>query len=113
MAAGQLREKVAFDRRSQEEDGFGNFRTTWSGLVPAIAARIQPLRGSEEVQAQRLQGVQPYLVKVRRCAATLGVKTSDRVRNLRTGAVYDIRTVTPDEAREYVDLICVEGSPDA
>jgi SPP1 family predicted phage head-tail adaptor len=73
------------------------------------AARIRPLVGSEPVIAQRLTGVQPAVITVRSSSLTRTVDSSWRIRNARTGTQYNIRAVTPDERRAYIDFLCEAG----
>lgn len=108
MSAGELREKVAFQSRTEVDDGFGNTEGTWSSQFEE-PARIQPLRGSEPIIAQRLQGAQPVVIKVRSSARTRSIDASWRAVDARAGTVYNIRAVTPDEKRRYIDLLCDSG----
>lgn len=106
--AGELRERVAFDQIAEADTSYGITAGDWEEMF-RVSARIKPLRGSEPIIAQRLQGVQPVVIKVRSSSNTRLVDTSWRVRNVRSGATYNIRAVTPDERRAYIDLLCEGG----
>lgn len=108
MSAGELRELVAFDQIAESDSSYGLMAGEWEEMF-RTAARIKNLRGSEPVIAQRLQGVQPAVIKVRSFSDTRLVDASWRVRNVRSGAVYNIRAVTPDERGFYIDLLCEAG----
>ena len=108
MSAGELRERVRFERRVETTDGYGNTKGQWLPQL-TVAARIQPLRGSEAVMASRLQGVQPVLIVIRSSAAARGIAPDWRAVDARTGREYAIRTAQLRETADYVDLLCEAG----
>lgn len=108
MPSGDLRERVAFDRRVVEDVEGGSVRSDWAEQL-TVPARIRPLRGGEGVIAARLQGTQPVVITVRYSSATKTIDPSWRCRDARTGREYNIRTATPDERRVWVDLLCEAG----
>lgn len=108
--AGQLRERVAFEFQALLDDGYGNTVAGDWTTGPTVAARIVPLRGAESVQAARLAGRQPVRITVRQSDATLQVTTDWRVRDVRAGTLYNIRSVVnPDEHDRYLDMECELG----
>lgn len=110
MPAGELRERVAFERRAVADDGFGNETAGEFGEAFRVAARIKPARGGETVQAARLAGRQPVVVTVRCSSDTRRVTTDWRVRDVRAGVIYNIRSiVNPDERGAYFDMECEAG----
>ncbi len=108
MPAGELRERVAFDLIGEASSPGGITAGDWEEQF-VTAARIRFLVGSEPVIAQRLQGVQPAVLTVRSFIDTRRVDTSWRARNVRTGEVFNIRSVTPGEDRAYIDFLCEAG----
>lgn len=107
--AGSLSERVAFLEPDNIDDGYGG---TTQGYVERFqdAARLQPRMGSETVIASRLQGVQPYTLTVRSSTATRAVTPAWRVRNVRSGREYNIKTVVnSDERNQYIELLVVAG----
>lgn len=108
MSAGELREKITFFSQSAEDNDLGTIAGAWVGQF-TVAARIQPLRGSEPIIAQRLQGVQPVVIKVRSSSDTRQITTAWKATNARTGVEYNIRAVTPDERRQYIDFLAESG----
>lgn len=109
QGAGALSERVAFLEPDNIDDGYGGITT---GYVERFqgAARLAPRLGSEPVIASRLQGVQPFLLTVRSSTATRAVTPAWRVRNVRTGRTYNIKTaVNVDERNAYIEMLVVEG----
>lgn len=104
---------MAFDAREETDDDAGNYVGEWRERIAPVAARIQPLKGGEQVIAARLTGVQPVVIRIRYSVATAAIDTSWRARNARTGAVYNIRSIANmDERRAYLDLLCEAGVAD-
>lgn len=108
--AGALDKLVRFEVRSVGEDEYGNVTTgPWAEQFRE-PARLRPLKGSEPVLAQRLVGVQPYVLTVRSSTRTRGVDGAWRAVNARSGAIYDITAITnPDERGAYLDMLVTEG----
>jgi SPP1 family predicted phage head-tail adaptor len=111
MAAtsGELRNKIDFQVRSQVDDGYGN---TVSGPFETQAttrAKIQYLRGGEEVMAGRLAGRQPAIFTVRQTAATRAVTTAWRIVT-NDGQPWNIRAITdPDSRRAWLEILVEAG----
>ncbi|OCJ06088.1 hypothetical protein A6U85_03740 [Agrobacterium sp. 13-626] len=108
--AGQLRERIALEARSMSDDGFGN---TFPG-GPFVAqftapARRQILRGDESVMNAKLTGVQTVVWTVRYQPAANAVDNAWRVKDLRSGKVYNIVSVEPDERSAFVSIVCKSG----
>lgn len=112
MEAGTLRERVAFDKRTTiPNDGAGNTVGPWAEQFTCAAA-IVFMKGGEPVMAARLAGVQPVAVTVRRFAQTVTADTAWRIRDARSGAVFNIRSVTPSADRKWIEFTCEVGSDD-
>jgi SPP1 family predicted phage head-tail adaptor len=111
MTAGELRERIRFDRRLiAGDDGYGNVIYAWQTIAGPLAARIDPGRGSEAVLAQRITGIAVYDIKVRWCAAARAIETQDRAVNERTGEEYNVTAVTnDDETRHYMNITATTG----
>lgn len=112
--AGSYRERVAFDQREDLSDSspavdYGNTQGDWQEQF-VVAARIEPLRGAESVQASRLAGKQPVKITVRVSSDTRLITTDWRARDVRSGTIYNIRSkVNPDERKVDFDLECEAG----
>lgn len=114
MPAGQLRERVRFERRgTSADDGYGNEIAAWATL-DTVAAQIRPMGGSESVISAKLEGRSPVEIVVRWSAA-LGsgadkLTTDDRVVDARAGTVFNIRAIeNRDQRRKYLTITCDAG----
>jgi head-tail adaptor len=119
-SAGQLYERVAFDERSLQSDGYGN---TEGGFEQVLTCRagFTYLRGSEAVIASRLEGRQPIVVRVRRSSETEQIEPDWRMRNLNDGAwedsgetvwsgpVYAVRSIAKTPDRMWLDIMVEQG----
>lgn len=115
MTAGRMRERVAFERRTDTDDGYGNKVGAWAVLtgLASYPARVSPLRGGEDVTASKLEANGLVEIKVRSCIAMRAVKATDRVRDTRTQQIYNIRYIeNKDERDKYITLMCEYGVAD-
>jgi SPP1 family predicted phage head-tail adaptor len=99
--AGDLRERVEFSKPDAVTDEFGNVTTGWLAMF-TIHANITPRLGGETVEAARLAGRQPVVIRVRRTPDTAAIKTDWRATTVEgptpAGVIYNVRTVTdPNE----------------
>ncbi len=112
MAAGKMRAKLAFQKRGTSDDGFGTVVTGDFETVFEEFAELTPRFGSEAVLAGRLNGTQPYTIKVRQCNATREVDASWRAVNARNVAiVYSIVSPGADETQKgaYLEFLATVG----
>lgn len=107
-ASGLLYERIAFDQRIEESDGMGNTVDTWLEEFQC-RAQFMFLRGSETVMAARLESRQPIVVRIRASADAMRVSPEWRMRNVRSGEEYNIRTITYDRSRGLLDLLVESG----
>jgi head-tail adaptor len=114
MAAGELREMVRFDRRATiPDDGYGNTSGAWEPFAGPCPARIAPAAGSEDVLAERLQGLQPVEITVRYSRQTAALGTQDRAVDVRSGRTYSISSVNNgDERLAYLTILATAGGAD-
>lgn len=108
MPAGELRQRVAFEKQAEVASSFGIEAGDWTEQFQ-VWCRVRPLRGTEPVIAQRLVGVQPIVLTVRSSSDTRLIDASWRARHVHSGALYNIRAVTPDERKAYIDLLTESG----
>jgi head-tail adaptor len=106
--AGQLIESVAFDALNAVDDGYGNRQQEFVEQFQTRAGFIW-LRGGESVQAARLEGQQPLIVRVRVYEDTNRITPDWRMRDLRTGDVYAIRGISRSLDRGYLDVLVQSG----
>lgn len=110
--AGSLNERVTFMRFVSDEDEYGGQTGVWQDQFTA-AASITWSRGGETVIAGRLQGKQPAILRIRTNASARTITPDWRVRDARTGEVYNIRE-RPREARDsrgYLECLVEAGVP--
>ncbi|PDS97522.1 phage head-tail adapter protein [Rhizobium sp. S9] len=112
MTAGKLRSRLQFQKRGESDDGFGNAVTGEFETVFIDAAEIIPRMGSETVMASRLQGVQPYTIRVRSSSQTREIDATWRAVDQRSTAVYSI--VSPptnlDQKNAYIEFLATTGA---
>lgn len=97
-----MRFRVRFERRAADANGdlIGAWRTLFE-----TRARLQNIRGGETVMAERLEGNQPVIITIHWQSAAASLTTADRVVDARSGQIYDIKNITPDEWRKWVDVL--------
>lgn len=118
--AGQLKERYAFDKREEIDDGEGNFEGRFSEQFQVRAGRI-PQRGGESYIAGRLEGRQSIQVRVRASSDTRQIRADWRMRNARqgnwvdsnetvwTGPTYAIKSVVESTDRRWIVITAEEG----
>lgn len=111
MAAGPRRERIAFEKRADLPDGYGNTEGTWTSQFER-AAEIVYLRGSEPVIAKRLTGVQPVVINIGYSNEAAAVDSAWRLRNTRTQETYNILSVIRDPKKMEIDFTCETGAGD-
>lgn len=111
MNAGNLDRRVAFDALVRGQDGYGGEKLSFTAAAAALTAwaHFRYLRGGETVQAARLRGRQPVVVTIRSSSAARGITTEHRMRDLRTGEVYNIRAIVPTDDRKFLELTVESG----
>lgn len=112
MTAGNLRSKLHFQRRTVSDDGFGTTVTGDFETIFTEPAEVTPRMGSEPVLASRLQGIQPYTIRIRSSDRTREITAVWRAVDARSGAIYAI--VSPpaniDQKNAYLDMLATVGT---
>lgn len=87
-AAGSLRERVRFERRTVAADEYGNEQGVWS-TVATLWAKVapKPTGRGEDVQQGRLSGKALYTVVVRSSSASRSLLVGDRAVIVNAGAL--------------------------
>lgn len=106
--AGDLKHRVAFDKRILADDGYGNSVGEFQEQFQVHAGFLH-LRGGETVIASRLQGQHVQVIFVRASSQTRDVTGDWRIRDVRTGDIYNIRDITPTEDRKWIDFLTQSG----
>lgn len=109
--SGALRVKLHFQVRPLVDDGMGNEQSGPWETVFTDYAELIPLRGREPVQAARLTGVQPYIVRVRSHTASREITPSWRVLDARNPKrVLNIRSsADPDQTNAWLEMVADDG----
>jgi head-tail adaptor len=107
--AGKLDYRVAFDAPQGSVTATGGQVTAWVEQIAGVWAGFRFLRGSETVIAARLVGRQPVVVTLRASAAAQAITTEWRMRDLRSGVVYAVRSIVRSDDRAYLELTCESG----
>lgn len=108
IGAGMLDRRVAFDAPSSAANGQGGTISGWAEQMQ-VSANFRFLRGGEVVQSARLEGRQPVVVTIRSSAAAKLITPEWRMRDLRTGTIYAIRTCPPPGLEGIIELTCESG----
>jgi SPP1 family predicted phage head-tail adaptor len=115
--AGDLRARVTLAKPDQVTDDYGNVVIDWVDQF-TVWANITPRLGGETVEAARLQGRQPAVIRVRLSPDTRQIATDWKVTTVEgptpPGTVYNIRTVVdPHEGDvshgKWIDMLCEAG----
>lgn len=105
-STGWMRERVRFERRANDDNG--DPLGAWTEIA-TCAARVQPLKGSEPVMAQRLEGVSPFVIYVRASIATRSVDNACRAVDTRSPVddpfYYDITDANLSENRKEMEFL--------
>jgi len=107
MAAGQLRDRIAFKSPSYSNDGMGGGAVTWATQF-TVWGSLTPERGREQLEAGRLQSAVAGVVKVRSSTAARTI-TAEWICTI-DGVDYNIRSITnPDRHDRYLELLVERG----
>lgn len=104
---GAMVDKLAFDKPTENPDGFGGVEVGWTEQFIRRAQLIYH-RGGEATEAARLKGTAIYKVKLRRDSQTATITTDWRARDARRGTEYNIREADSITDRAWVYLV-IEG----
>lgn len=112
--SGDLRHRLNFQKRGTIDDGYGTpvagpFETIFTQRAQMIARN-----GTETVMAARLQGVQPYTVRIRYSAQALDVTTDWQVVDANNeNRIFAISAppVIVDSKNQWIEILVKEGQP--
>jgi SPP1 family predicted phage head-tail adaptor len=113
MVATEFRSRLTFAVRADITDEYGGTVGQWQDQF-TVAANIRPRLGGETVEAARLTGRKPFVIRVRQSVDTRKIDTDWRATNVHTGVVYNIRaTADPHEGDsqhgQFVDMLAEAG----
>ena len=108
-SAGDLVERVSFQRRQSVSDDYGNEHAAFQPVFERRAMFIMK-PGSEAVLAARLEGRQPVTIIVRFDSETRDVTPDWRIVDLRSGKAYAVRAGEDmDRKRQWMSFVCEGG----
>ena len=114
--AGDLRFRVRFDKQTETDDGYGGTTSAWTEQCTRWAD-IRPMRGSEQVMGQRLTGVQPVLIIVRKDSSTKLIDASWRAVEMLNGSpvkYYALKTCEDMERdNRFLTMVAEAGAADS
>lgn len=105
--AGALRQRVTFQTETEMPDGGGGYERGWSDVI-TVWGSLQPERGRERLQADRLQASLGGVLRVRSSTETRAITEAHRV--LIDGVPYQIRSIAnPDQKNRYLEMTVERG----
>jgi hypothetical protein len=99
---------VAFDERGSVPDGYGNLQSDWVEQF-RDNAEFTFMRSSETVMAGRLEGRNTVLARVRASNNTRRVTSDWRMRDVRNGIAYAVRSVAASPDRASIEILTESG----
>jgi head-tail adaptor len=106
--AGELKHRIAFDKRVFADDGYGNSVGEFQEQFQTHAGFVH-LRGGEAVIASRLEGQHVQVIFVRASTQVRDVSGDWQIRDVRTGVAYNIRDITLADDRKWLDFLTQSG----
>lgn len=107
MQAGDLDQKILFQREQRVPDGGGGWTASWAALCFAWAKAV-PLSGTERDAAEQVAAQITHRFTVRRSQALADITAADRI--LWQGRVFNIRRIADAGARpSFLDVDAEAG----
>ena len=105
LTAGNLRNKIDFQRESSIPDGAGGTNLIWDDLFVQVPAFIKPVSGNETLHSMRLEARISHKIYIRYMS---GIKPSDRI--LFDGRPMQIRAlINIEERNRWYEISADEG----
>ena len=110
---GGLRQTIVWAEPTGTDDGYGNIETDWTDRF-TVLAQITPRLGGETVEAARLQGRQPAIIRVRYSPDTKLIRASWKATDADSGIVYNVRSIADPEMGnaqhgQWIDVLAESG----
>jgi len=111
--AGGLRQVVTFAQPDSVTDEYGNVTQGWADQF-TIDANITPRLGGETVEAARLAGRQPVIIRVRQTANTRAIAPDWMATDVRSAVAYNVRAVSDpnlgnNDHGKWIDMLAESG----
>ena len=113
MKAGDLRDRIAVERNTTGDDGYGNQVVGWAALEVngkplQLWANVRETPGKERVEAGRLEASRTATIRVRSSSLSRQISEADRV-TVR-GQIWNIRGIAAlTDGRDMLEMICETG----
>lgn len=99
-----------FAPAEETKDKYGRVQT---GYAPThmfeCKAKIDFLRGGEDVMSARLEGRQPVIAYIPRTVTSQQINTNYLMQDVRTGDQYNIRGIENNENHLHFDMLAEKG----
>ncbi|ETR76015.1 phage head-tail adapter protein [Afipia sp. P52-10] len=110
-SAGDLRRRIAFDRRALISDGYGNTQNAFEEQFVAWA-KVEEQLGAEVMVGGSSRDRRPVLITVRQAASTRAIAVDWRARDVISGAHYAIRSIADVDGKgEWLKVSAVTDLP--
>ncbi|MEM6381088.1 MAG: phage head closure protein [Pseudomonadota bacterium] len=108
MAAGPMRKRITFQQEVKAPDGAGGHDLSWIDLT-TVWGSFKPERGTERVEAGRLEDSLRGVIKVRSSSITRQVTAGFRA--MIDGQPYNLGPPSnPDQRNRYLEFVAERGS---
>lgn len=105
--AGLMRDRITFQQEREEPIGGGGYELNWH-TAATVWGQLAPERGSERVEAGRMEASVGAVLRVRYSADTAAITAGWRA--LIDGEPYNIRSVTqPDRRNRIIEMTVERG----
>lgn len=110
---GDLRQTMTFAEPFGATDEYGNQEQGWQDRF-TVRAQVTPRLGGEAVDAARLSGRQPVIIRVRNSPDTKLIRTDWKATDVDAGIPYNVRSVAdPDlggpQHGQWLDVLAESG----
>jgi SPP1 family predicted phage head-tail adaptor len=111
--AGDLRQTVTFAKPDNVTDEYGNVTQGWADQF-TVFANITPRLGGETIDAARLAGRQPVIIRVRQNAETRAIAPDWKATDTHSDVTYNIRAVSDPNLGDvqhgkWIDMLAEAG----
>ncbi len=107
MRAGNLRDRVTFERRVCVPDGAGGDICTWEPVFKTVG-ELQMSKGKEVVRAGQIEASATGILSIRYSHAAADLRESDMA--VIDGEIYNIRSIhDPERRKRRLELLLERG----
>jgi head-tail adaptor len=111
VSAGRLNARFKLERQTGgTANGLGGKVKAWTELAAEVHGELVSLPGNEVTLAARLASREPAEIVMRRSPVTEGLTSADRMVEIGSGRVWDIRSHRPHPRRKGYLIFTAESS---